>query len=255
MFCLVQIKNPVLRVVKSVPKWNGKVVVAFFSNKKDDDKKEPKTNSAWNVLSSVRHLTERNTKVVAIGGGVLVALGISRGLYGLTHSFLTMTPYNALYYGFVGGMLATGTVATMVHFSERAFHINPDRAVHASMGLLRKNSDLRAILGNSYHSGPIRTYQSTQGGFGIRKNFPQWVHPEIQVAFPVQGSSCEALVTAVYTKKGVFGKEILLYVGLEYVDGTTGNPVTLTLKGDDDKFEVRSQIKAHATSLVKKYFK
>lgn len=253
------LQRPVLFALRTCRKQNNgfgvlqKVCLSSNTPSSTDDKDKQSDESKWNVITSAQNFAAKNTRGVVIGSSVLVAFGITRGLYGLTYSFLSLTPYQAMYYGFMGGVIATGTTAGLMYAGEQAYHLNPNRAVRAAMRVLYNNPEVKAILGGSMHASSIRSYSSTRGGFGIRKLFPTWVHPEIQVAFTVQGSSGEALVTSVYRKKGVLGTEALDYVGLEWVDKNTGHAVTLTLRGDSSKFTIKNTLRPHGIILGKKY--
>jgi hypothetical protein len=257
MISLVYFRRPAISIARRAPAFNGLIIKSSMSNvpSDSDNTKQP---GSWtgSVVSTLSSFVEKNTKAVAIVGGSVIALSITRGLYHMTHSFLTLTPYQAMYYGFVGGIICTGTVAIVLHYSERAYHINPDGAIRSAMQILYKNNDAIKVLGSRFYVQSVKTYASTQGGFGIRHHFPTWVSPEIQAAFVVQGSNGEeALATVVYNKKGMFGKEVLRFVGLEWIDSMSGKVMTSTITGDCEEFETRNDMKAHVTLLGKKYLR
>eukprot|EP01036_Dinobryon_divergens_P033192 gene33192-42923_t len=151
----------------------------------------------------------------------------------------------SMYYGFLGGILATGTAASLIYIGELSFRLHPDRALAASMTAIHKNKELLAsALGSHLKAGRVHTYTSKGGGFGLRPSGSTsslpivWNHPEIQLFYIVQGSKAEGAVSVVYSKHGLLS-EVTEFVAVDFLNGA-GSPQQITLVGDGSKFELKA---------------
>lgn len=122
-----------------------------------------------------------------------------------------------MYYGFLGGIVASGTAATFIYIGERSFRVDPHRAVVASMAVIyvkllfttdywyhiyrsiniaQKNKDLQSLLGSRLSAGKVYSYTTAGGGFGTRSSGSTsrwpivWKCPEVQMLYVLEVSWC-----------------------------------------------------------------
>lgn len=200
------------------------------NNPVDEKTSESKFSVILSQITSSRGLV--------ITGSILAALGITRAMYNITYSFLSLTPATSMYYGFLGGVMVSTTTAALIYIGDRSFRINPNRALAASLKILNKNSDLKHLIGSSLSAGPIKVYQS-------RETF---LRPQIQMCYLLQGAKGEALVSVVYCKKGL-GEDIE-YLGVDWMD-KAGKILDFQLIGDPSKFNIKTLTAAFSNNLKK----
>lgn len=200
-----------------------------------------------------------------VGGSVTAALVLTRFIYGMTSSFMFMTPASSLYYGYMGGILTCATVGVCAYIGEKAFRvIDPSSAKRAALMVINKNESLKRVInekgkeGEDLKAGSVYSYFPTRGGMGLPLDgyLPKWYHPEVQLCFVVQGSAGEALVTALYTKKGVYSSTAggdLEYVGVEWISGNNNEAfevvAPMTVLGDRSKFTAINNFRRHSKLL------
>ncbi len=186
-----------------------------------------------------------------VGGSIILAVGVSKVLYSITSSFLALTPAGSLYYGFMGGMVTMGMAAGFSYVGERSFRLNPNHAIRSAMQIISKHKDVQEHLGSSLTIGPIKTYKSVASSIGVVNGKPGWISPILDVVFQLHSRNKDAIVSVVYTKKGLL-QEKCEFIEVEINDPNDGKK-TLTLVGENSHFTVRNEIKRHAAALSKKY--
>lgn len=223
---------------------------------KDDDKrrdsdlnlKKPQENNS--LFAKVASIFPGSSTQLILGSSVVVALGVSRVFYGLTSSFLALTPAGSLYYGFLGGAITTGVAAGLTYVGERSFRLNPNHAVRSCMQYLSKNKEANEILGGQLRPGQVRSYTAVHSSLSMNHGKPKWVNPVIQMAFIVHGQRSDALVSLYYTKKGLF-EEKCQYISLDFYD-QKGNLVNICLEGNEKDFDAKNELKHFANTILKK---
>lgn len=190
-----------------------------------------------------RELFHTNKNGIIAAGSIVTVVGVSSLLYGVGTNFMSLFSMSALYYG-----VTVGATATAMNVAEKSFRVDPEAVVSLAMTELRKNKDLLNILGHKIAPGDVKSYTASNSGFGIIGAVPRLIHPKIQVVFPLTGSTSPAVVSAVYTKKGLFTKQCE-YVGVDWTN-PAGVSLTLTLIGEEGKFTMKGAIKEHAKVLA-----
>lgn len=236
--------------IRSAPFWKNEVMsraqyssstAKLHSHQKENN--EPPNNATSAVMSKLPF----KSREVIVGGSIILAMGVSKALYSVTSSFLALTPAGSLYYGFIGGMVTMGMAAGFSYIGERSFRLNPNNAIRAAMQIVSKHKDFQDILGN-FTVGPIKTYKSVASSIGVVSGKPGWISPRIEVVFQLNGKKSNAVVFVVYTKKGLF-QEKCEFVELEIGDDEKAQKYFLT--GDSEQFTIRSDLKRHASTLLK----
>jgi len=230
-------------------------------NQSTETSKSGKTHILLTKATTVFNQVFTNRGMIA-GGSVTAALVLTRFIYGISYSFMSLTPAVSLYYGYMGGILTTITVGGCAFIGERAFRvIDPSAAKRAAMVVLNKNDALKRVINEKgketqdLTAGKVFSYLPTKGGMGLAVNsyLPQWYHPEVQICFTVQGSTGEALVTALYTKKGIYTTSAtgdIEYVGVEWISGNNNiGAAPMTVLGDRSKFTAINSFRRHSRVL------
>lgn len=183
---------------------------------------------------------------VVLGSGI-VALGVSRVFYGVTYSFLGLTPATSLYYGFIGGLLTAGSSAAVVWWGDQTFRVAPERAVQYSLEILNKSPSVATLMsGAVYSNSVVRSYSVVNSQIGFKNMIPKWISPYVEIAYTVKGkTNKEAVVTCVYGKKGT--KEVIDYLAIEPTDETS-NKVVVVKK--DALFTISASLKKHAEDVL-----
>lgn len=232
----------------SVP-WKNTLNCAAYSNTKNcsSENKETQDDISKKSNNWLNKIPFKSTQVI-VGSSIVLALGVSKALYGVTSSFLALTPAGSLYYGFIGGMATMGMAAGFSYIGERSFRLNPNHAIRSAMQVISKNKGVQEALGGSMTIGPIKTYKSIASSIGVVNGKPGWVSPRIEVVFQLHGKKGDGLVSVVYTKKGLF-QEKCEFIEIEVEGGNGKHPYLLV--GEADDFTVRSDVKRHANVLLK----
>ncbi len=234
------VRQPTLILARSINQENLKSGADAETSSKNDG-----------LLAKVLNYT--NTRSMMIGGGSLVALGITYSFYDITYAFMSLTPAASLYYGFVSGVFTAGTAGGMAWYAERSFHISPDRAVVKAVHSINKNPVIVNALGK-VKAGTVKSYTSKHGGFSIKATNASmfWDSPQIQIMFPVTGSknNQQAMACVVYGKKGF--SEILEYVGID-LDPSDPTASMFVVEGNSAKFNIQNNLKAHVKDISRKF--
>jgi hypothetical protein len=210
---------------------------------------KPASTIAAKLYSSVGKLIYKNRTGVLVGGSMVTIVGVTNMMYYLGLNFMNMSTSLSLYYGFTIGTVATASATIGAYILDKSFRVGPESAVYFALREIRNNKDLIATLG-TVTAGDVRSYTISSTGVAILGGTPQFIHPKIQITFYLQGSKSNGVVSAVYTKKGLFTRECE-YVSVDWVS-PAGQTLTFTIKGDDSQFTASNIMKDHAKLLVAK---
>lgn len=206
----------------------------------------------------LRPFIPTTTSGFVLAGSAFVGIGMTRIFYGVTTSFLGLTPAGSLYYGFVGGLLTAASSAAVIYIGERSFRIHPDHAVNLCLPILNKNKMILELFGSHVTlASTAKTYSLQQSTIGLVNNIPTWINPNIQLVFTVRGKrkDVDGIVTVVYRKAGL--AEHIDYLAVDVIPLTikAGSPVSassasLVIVGHDNRFTVRNLVQQHAQTLL-----
>lgn len=190
------------------------------------------------------------TPVVTVGGGAVALYGISRIMYYMATSFLALTPAGSLYYGFIGGCISSGFLGLMIGMGIESQRLDPDLALRYARSLTLKHGVVKQLLGNNLKVNELKLYKTTHGGLGVRNGVPQWVSPEVNLVFHVNGSLGEGIVRANCVRKNF--NVIVTYLSFDHIDSNKGIS-TLLLLGQESDWKLNDATKELISSYRSKY--
>lgn len=171
-----------------------------------------------------------------------------RVLFGLTTTFMSLTPYMSFYYGFVGGCVVTGSATTALYSIIQARTLYPENAFKLAMSLINKDEAIKLLLGKQYSPGKFRTYKVTGGYVGSKDGFPTWISAKVEMVFNINGSNADAVVSLCTSKE--FLKEKIDYLKISIVDSNQD----YLLVGNDESWQ-HDAILSNYVSLQSQKFK
>lgn len=182
--------------------------------------------------------TETRTSFSTLQRGATVAgaAGVTYLFYDLTYRFLSLTPYISLKYGFVGGILSTGLIATTLYGLDTYIHTRPDNAFRQASHIATTSAKLKEVLGGARLEGnAVKAYRSNQG-YG---NLLRFKTPAVELMFTLKGSKGTATVFVHSTHSLLFHKAKIISC-IADVNLQSGARSRLLLEGkeDNDRFNV-----------------
>jgi len=177
------------------------------------------------------------------GGGGVMLFGLTKGTYNIFTGFLSMTPYDMGYYGFIAGFCTAGLLGTSSLAARRAIQIYPNELYNETLSLIRNDTNSCEILGGELgghiESAGLRAYKIDGGTISVVNRSLQWVPPRCQMIFDVKGELYDALATVEAVKTG--GKMTLSFVGLDVMNSKQQRVHVL---GDESKHETHHDLRS-----------
>lgn len=215
----------------------------FSSDKRNEA--EVQTNSATQQSKIGMSIIKSYMPVgFAVGGGSVALYGISKIMYFVTTTFMTLTPTASLYYGFIGGSLSAALAAGAgILLLQSSRGIDHERLWRRAISELSKNDKVKRNVGFRIRAGDMKAYLTTQrGGLLVHKGSLSWAKSRCEMIFPIEGYGdhlyTEGFVTVVVSKKfGLYDKIEFLSVTL--LDDKSTN---IIVKGDESMVSLRDPL-------------
>ena len=194
-----------------------------------------KKNEAWKASSSLL------PRAVFLGS----AGAVTFAFYELTYSLLSLTPALSLRWGFLGGVISSAVVGSLVVGFDQFIHTRPDTTYARGLQLALGSSSLRDALGGGLKvdPSPIKAYRSNQGYFNVLSLRT----PATELIFKVTGNRGTATVFVHSSHAVIFRKAHLLscQADVHLPSGRT----RLLLGGSEDNDRFNSLLSAAAPLL------
>lgn len=167
------------------------------------------SGSSFNSGSSSDRAIEKAPPSGILGSNLQKAAAITGGIsitylfYDLTYRFLSLSPAISLKYGFFGGVLSTGILASCLYGIDRYSNTRPDKAFKQGAAIASHHVQLKEALGNIKIEGnPAKVYRSNAGYF----NLLSLRTPTTELLFKVKGSKADATVFVSHSHSWIFHK-------------------------------------------------
>lgn len=177
-----------------------------------------------------------------IGGGVMM-FGLTKGAYNIFTGFLSMTPYDMGFYGFLAGFCSAGLMGTAGVAASRTLSLNPDDVYNQTLRILKNDAKtteaLGGALGGFIESRGLRAYKVDGGTFSIVGRGLGWVPPRCQMIFDVRGELFDGLATVEAVKSN--GNLAIQFVGLDVMNEKEDR---ILVMGDESRLYVKDQLRS-----------
>jgi len=143
---------------------------------------------------------------------------LCRVVFGITSTFMGLTPTASLYYGFMGGTITSSLIFSSLGIAMNARTISHERIQTLAMKVLSQNADVIRSMGK-ITATPFKTFTSSVGTIGIKNGYPAWIEPRIDMVLNIRGNNKnknDAVVCVSAVKNG--WSEKILYLSVHLLD-------------------------------------
>lgn len=229
------------------PRPSGACCFSTSSSKpgNNDDESTEGSEGGGGVLGKFYEENRSMLTTVGLGaGGAVMLYGVTRGVYHMFGGFMSLTPMDMGYYGFMVGFCTAGLVGGGMYSGYRALQIYPDAVYQTVLRILRADtkttSKLGGPLGGHIASSGLRAYKIDGGHVGFSKEGDfGWLPPRCQMIFDVRGELYDGLATVEAVKEG--GVLNVTFVGLDVMNKAEDR---ILVQGDESRLYVKDQLRS-----------
>eukprot|EP01035_Chromulina_nebulosa_P017257 gene17257-22788_t len=163
---------------------------------------------------------------------------------------MSLTPAVSLYYGFIGGAASTAIACAFLFAARDSLTMSPDQSLRLTLSILRKNEEVKLLLGNNIKVLDVKLFRSTSGGFSFKSGRIRWEGPQIQLIALITGSQAgkKGIVSVSCSKNYLTGS--VNYLTVDIVDEKESH-VNIHILGDVKLWTIGESV----DSMVKSYNK
>jgi hypothetical protein len=177
-------------------------------------------------------------------GGAIMLYGVTRGVYHMFGGFMSLTPMDMGYYGFMVGFCTAGLLGGGVYSGYRAVQIYPEAVFQTALRILKGDQQtaekLGGKLGGYIESSGLRAYKVDGGRIGLPKEGGVgWLPPRCQMIFDVRGELYDGLATVEAVKES--GALNITFVGLDIMNAAEDR---ILVHGDKSRMYVKDQLRS-----------